>query len=40
MVSKLQPKSIQQATDQSNPQELNNKQSFSETITENLQLDS
>ena len=40
MAPKLQLKSTQQATDQSNPQEPNNKQSFSETTTEGLQSDS
>ena len=38
MVSKLQPESTQQAINQSNSQKLNNEQSFSETITESLQL--
>ena len=40
MASKLQPRSTQQATDQSNSQELNNEQSSSETTTEGLQSDS
>ena len=40
MAPKLWPESTQQATDQSNPQEPNNKQSSSETTTESLQPDS
>ena len=39
MASKLQPGSTQQATDQSNPQELNSKQNSSGTTTKNLQTD-
>ena len=40
MISKLWLKSTWQAINQSNPQKPNNKQSFSETIIKNLQLNS
>ena len=39
MASRLQSGSTQQATDQSNSQELNSEQNFSETTTEGLQTD-